>query len=123
MANDGSIETFRTDTPGRSWKLFQDRRTAVAERIEAPRSFTLAGNHPNPFNAATTIEYSLNADMAVELYVYNMIGQRIAVLSRGPERAGNHAVVWNAAGLSSGTYIVRLMAGGKAETRKVMMVK
>jgi gluconolactonase len=123
MANNGSIETFRTEFPGRSWQLWHDRVNSVAERIESPRSFTLAGAFPNPFNAATTIQYTLAADMSVQLSVYNLIGQRVAVLKEGQVKAGSHAVSWNAGGFSSGTYIVRLTAGGKAETRKVMLMK
>ncbi len=124
MANDGSIETFRTDTPGRSWKLFEDRKpTLVAGSLNTPKPFGIAGTHPNPFNASTVIEYRLAADAPVDLSIYNMIGQRVAVLENGPVYAGKHAVTWNAAGFSSGTYVVRLISGGKAETRKVMLVK
>ena len=124
MANDGSVETFRTDTPGREWKLIQDRKpTLVAGNIDTPKPFAIAGNYPNPFNASTVIEYRLAKDATVDLSVYNMIGQRVAVLASGPVHAGNHPVTWNAAGVSSGTYMVRLISGGKAETRKIMLVK
>ncbi len=124
MANDGSVETFRTDTPGREWQLIQDRKpTHVAEKSDVPKPFSIAGNHPNPFNASTVIEYRLATDATVDLSIYNMIGQRVAVLESGPVRAGNHSVTWNAAGFSSGTYMVRLVSGGKAETRKVMLMK
>jgi len=124
MADDGSIETFRVDQPGRSWKLFQDRKPArVAEQVRSPKPFVLAGNHPNPFNAATVITFTLAQDSPVELAVYNTIGQRVALLRDGPAGAGIHKIVWNAAGFPSGIYFVRMTAGGAAETRKVTLVK
>ena len=124
MANNGSIETFRTDTPGRSWQMYQDRTpTRVAEQSASPKAFTLSGNYPNPFNASTVIEYTLRQNTRVELAVYNAIGQEVALLKREMEPAGKRAATWNAGSMPSGVYFVRLKAGGAAETRKMMLLK
>ncbi len=124
MANDGSIETFRSDVPGWSWKLFQERKELfVAERSESPRTFTLSGNFPNPFNSSTVIEYTLRSDAAVELAIFNMSGQRVDVLGRGMEKAGKHSVSWNAGNLPSGVYFAHMKAGGTAISHKITLLR
>jgi hypothetical protein len=123
LANDGSIETFRTDTPGRSWQLAHDRITAVAGSGGPPRPFTLAGTYPNPFNSSTVIEYTLNRAEAVDLTVFNLAGQRVAVLERGVESPGRHSIAWDARNMPSGVYFARIQAGGATETRRMVLVK
>ena len=124
MADNGSIETFRTDTPGLSWKRFQDNNpVAVGGQSATPKTFTLSGNYPNPFNASTVIEYTLRRDAVMDLAVYNVIGQEVTVLKRGAETAGKHAVTWNTGNLPSGVYVARLKAGGAEETRKMAVMK
>jgi sugar lactone lactonase YvrE len=124
MADNGSIETFRSDTPGQSWKIFQDRLTVrVAENSHSPQPFALIGSFPNPFNSSTVIEYILHRDAPLELALFNMAGQRIAVLRNGPERAGRHSVSWNAGNLPSGVYFIRLKADGAAASRRITLVR
>ncbi len=123
MASEGTIETFRTDTPGRSWKLYQDQITAVAELPASPRRFTLARNYPNPFNPSTTIEYTLNREAGVELVIFNMAGQRVAVLKQGVEKAGKYGVTWNARNMPSGVYFAQIQVEGVRQTRKMVLVR
>lgn len=52
-------------------------------------------NYPNPFNPSTTIHYSLKAESAIELTIYNIRGQVIKLLERGIKSAGNYTIVWN----------------------------
>jgi len=124
LANDGSIETFRVDLPGRSWQIYQNRIPQLAQNtVEKPQSFVLSGNHPNPFNASTVIDYTLFHESTIDLSVFNMLGQRITVLKSGAAQPGKYAVSWSAENLPSGTYFVRLNAGNVSETRKVMLLK
>lgn len=89
-----------------------------------PFAFRLKQNYPNPFNPVTTINYQLPVDSHVELNVYSTSGQRLAVLVSGNQAAGNHSVVWNAAGFSSGIYFYRLtMDNGNQYTRKLLLLK
>ncbi|MDP2981837.1 MAG: SMP-30/gluconolactonase/LRE family protein [Candidatus Latescibacter sp.] len=124
LANDGSIETFRVDLPGRSWQLYQNRNALMAQNDTAkPQSFVLAGNYPNPFNSSTVIEYTVRSESVIELSVFNMLGQRVAVLKSGPAQPGKYMMSWYAGNLPSGTYFVRLITGSASETRKVMLLK
>ncbi len=45
---------------------------------------------------------------AVELTVYNMLGQQVVVLVQGEQEAGYHDVKFDGSGYSSGVYFYRL---------------
>jgi hypothetical protein len=55
-----------------------------------PEDFELGQNYPNPFNGMTTIRFGLPAQSQVRLYVYNAIGQELALLAEGELQAGYH---------------------------------
>ncbi len=91
--------------------------------VDAPSNFALAQNYPNPFNPSTTIEYTLPSDGFVTLDIYNALGQHVASLVKGSEKAGVHKVVFNAENLSSGMYYYRIETGSSAAVRKMMLMK
>jgi N-acetylneuraminic acid mutarotase len=86
----------------------------------APKTFLLEQNYPNPFNPSTTIRYQLPVASEVKLEVYDVLGKKIATLVNERQSAGSYQVVWNASGLSSGTYFYRLQAGSFVETKKMI---
>jgi hypothetical protein len=94
----------------------------ITQTSVAP-SFALYGAYPNPFNPSTVIAYQLPAAVDVRLTVYDMLGREVRVLATGKEEAGHHAVVFDAAGLASGTYIARLEAGTSFASRRCLLIK
>jgi len=88
-----------------------------------PLAFALRQNYPNPFNPSTEISYTIPKASQVVLNVYNVLGQVVATLVNGPMTAGDHAVTFNAANLSSGVYFYRLQAGSLATTQKMLLMK
>jgi hypothetical protein len=104
--------------------------TAVLEESEPalPQRFVLQPNYPNPFNGTTVIRYTLPQSGPVELAVYNLAGQKVAVLAEGLRQAGAHAADWDGRdgrgrALASGVYVYRLRAGGQKETRKLLLLR
>ena len=93
--------------------------------------FELYQNYPNPFNASTVISYKLQAASWVELKVYDITGREIQSLVNGYRSLGQHSVVWDAEGFSSGVYFLRLEALPGAgtrphsfrQTRKLLLLK
>ncbi|MCH8487621.1 MAG: T9SS type A sorting domain-containing protein [Candidatus Cyclonatronum sp.] len=90
---------------------------------ELPRVVSLSQNYPNPFNPTTLIRFELPASEEVRLEVYNVQGQRVAVLVNGTVQAGVHNVSFDASTLSSGVYLYRLQAGNQVLTRKMTLIK
>lgn len=89
-----------------------------------PATFSLAQNYPNPFNPSTVIRYSIPSETRVTLDVYNMIGQKVAVLvSDEIQSAGDHEAEFTAKNLPSGVYLYRLKAGSQVELRKLTIMK
>ena len=104
--------------------------TAVLEEGETgPRAFVLYPNYPNPFNGRTLLSFSLpESRPEVELAVYDLLGQKLAVLVRGARGPGFHSVEWNGRdesgrALASGSYLYRLQAGRYQAVGKLMLLR
>ncbi len=118
------------DGPGGAVSLYDieweigDKDVASESPEELPDRIALEQNYPNPFNPSTVIGFSLPNDAEVTLEVFNVVGQRLAVLLNGYRPAGHHQVTFDAGNLSSGMYIYRLSTDeGKTITRQMIFVK
>ena len=69
---------------------------------------TLHGNYPDPFKTATQIVYELTRPSHVELSIFNLHGQRIAVVENAYKPAGKHTVSFDGSRLNAGMYFYRL---------------
>jgi len=102
-----------------------------AERFEQRRDgnyvsllvTTLRPNYPNPFNAVTLIPYNLSVSAFVRLDIFTITGQYITTLVSDEQSAGSHLIIFDAAGLSSGTYFVHIIAHGYIQSRKILLLK
>ncbi len=98
--------------------------TDVKERVDgSAKTLVLKQNYPNPFNPSTIIRWQLSAGSRVVLNVYDVLGKEVATLVNEEQTAGDHYAVFNAASLTSGVYICKLVAGGKAKTMKMILNK
>lgn len=88
-----------------------------------PFPLALRQNVPNPFNPSTTITFSLPAAITARLDIYSANGQRVATLFDGAGAAGEHSVVWNAAGYASGIYFCRLRTTRGTATKTMLLLK
>lgn len=88
-----------------------------------PSEFRLGQNYPNPFNPSTVIPFDLAQSGQVVMSVYDVTGRKVATLLNTTMGAGRHAFTFNAAGIPSGVYIVRLEAGGQIFTSKLTLLK
>ena len=74
------------------------------------------------------IRFALPDDAAVNLVVFNLIGQRVATLIDGPHRAGAYALRWDSRGdggreLASGIYFYCLRTGQQSQVRSLLLLK
>lgn len=90
---------------------------------DVPTAFVSASNSPNPFNPSTTIRYTLSVTGTVRVEVFDILGRKVATLAEGVRDVGEHAILWNAAGLPSGIYFCRVSAGKSEAVVRMTMVK
>ncbi len=88
-----------------------------------PVAFAIKAAWPNPFQATTTVAYSLGTAADVHLSVYDVLGRRVAVLAEGAAAAGDHRARIDGSVWASGVYLVVLEAGGERHTRKLLLVR
>ena len=91
--------------------------------VEMPTELTLSQAYPNPFNPSTSLSVYVPADGIVSLNVYNVMGQKVAILHSGNMTAGTHSVTWNASNMTSGMYFVRAESSNSVAVQKVMLMK
>lgn len=90
---------------------------------QTPATYYLEQNYPNPFNPSTKIQYGLASTEFVSVYVYNLLGEKIATLVHEVESAGPHTTFLNGASLPSGPYIVHIVTKNFQASRKILLLK
>ena len=95
--------------------------------LVTPRSRLMA-NVPNPFNPATFIPFEIPSTTHVQLDIYGIDGRWIKRLGERSFPAGQHRVLWDGVdqrgrSVPSGTYVIRMRADGRTETRKVTLMR
>ena len=88
----------------------------------------LEPNFPNPFNPATTIAFTLEREESFALGVYDLAGRLVRTLAGGARGPGRWLAEWDGRDARdepapSGTYLYRLTAGDRTETRKMALVR
>jgi len=103
--------------------------TAVAVESATPSDFVLGANYPNPFNPATTIPLSVpDGAEAVDVGIYNLLGQLVRQVWSGPLAAGEHRLTWDGRDdqgqlVASGAYLYQVRVGEQLRTRKMVKLE
>lgn len=139
---------YRTDTGigplvDDSWQTalfrFSDNQEDVVEHeVEAVgivdtdsrcivRTLSLS-NAPNPFSAATTIEFCLPEALHVQIGIFDASGAPIFTVVDKPLAAGKHELHWEPEdcgtnSISSGTYFVRVHAGRWMAVKRMLLLR
>jgi hypothetical protein len=93
-----------------------------------PDGFHLYGNHPNPFNPATTIAYRLPAGSWVSVIIHDFRGRTVRNLIHERQDAGIHSVAWDGMDedgrpAASGIYIYRIETEDIQESDKMILIR
>ncbi|MBN1754955.1 T9SS type A sorting domain-containing protein [bacterium] len=102
--------------------------TAIGEKPQIPYSFSLRENYPNPFNAVTTISYSLAENCLVTLDIYDVLGKKVCSLVNEAQGAGAYRVMWEGnndrgESLPAGVYLYHLSTDKFEATDKMLLLK
>ncbi|MCX7836032.1 MAG: T9SS type A sorting domain-containing protein [bacterium] len=103
---------------------FSTNSTPEPMESQSPIGFHLAGNYPNPFNATTSIQFTLNYPMPINLEVFDVQGRVVATLKQGVLNAGSYSITFDAKALTSGVYVARLTNSyNQSKSIKMVLVK
>jgi hypothetical protein len=91
--------------------------------VPLPLEISIDGNYPDPFNSSTILSCQLSQAAAVNISIYNVLGQKVAVLCDGYQSAGEHSLTWDAADFPSGVYFARVKVGDSERHEKMVLLK
>ncbi len=97
--------------------------SGMGNNTDLPSAFIVYPPHPNPFNASTTLSFTLPEAGQIRLCLYDVKGKQIAELARGWRDAGLQEITFDGADLASGIYIYRLEAGENITSDKLILLK
>lgn len=131
----GTVMLAKTEyDPGEMIRIIEtlldsDVNAAIDLELVVPESIKLLPNYPNPFNPATTLQFSIYPSAMISLDVINLKGRVVATIYKNRFfPAGTHRVTWTGLNrqdepLSSGQYIVRLQKPNSIITQKITVMK
>lgn len=97
--------------------------TNIGESKFLPTEYSLSQNYPNPFNPTTSISFQLPYDSKVELIIYDVLGNEVAILVNEYKTPGSYQVSFDGKGFSSGIYFYKLTAGDFVSVKKMILMK
>jgi hypothetical protein len=105
--------------------------TGLSEGPELPRGFALAQNVPNPFNAATRIEFEVPPGASgamVSVTIHDVLGRRVKQLALESLPGGSHRRTWDGTDergrpVSSGVYFIVLESPSTRLAKKALLLR
>lgn len=102
--------------------------TSPADDPSVPAQTALQGNFPNPFNPSTRVAFTLAEPGRVRISVHNLKGQLVRLLTDADLPAGPHQHDFdgrdaNGKPISSGVYILRMQAGERVFSSRMLLMK
>lgn len=97
--------------------------------VTSAEKFSLQQNFPNPFNPSTRISYSVPVESKIKLEVFNLLGEKVAIILDAIKSAGEYEASFDAGNLTSGIYFYTITAspnsgGAKfSNTQKMLLVR
>jgi hypothetical protein len=78
---------------------------------------------PTVFKSGAWINFTVNMKSNIKISLYNVLGQRVAVLLNRICQPGAYNIHWTGENLSSGIYFVRVDSEDTSEVKKVVYIK
>lgn len=121
LTTDGHGEYF---VNGDEWAMDEPDLTDVP----AAGGFAMLGNHPNPFNPSTTIEFNATIEGQARLSIYDLAGRRLDTSVVVVAAPGIQSVRWDGKSadgkaLPSGVYLYRVQTAEGIGSGRMMLTR
>jgi hypothetical protein len=96
----------------------------VTVRFGNPDGLELLGSFPNPARSQATVRFAVPDQTTgdVQLELYDLLGRQVKTIPAA-EASGRVEQTLDVSDLPSGTYLLRLSAGGQTQTQQVTIVR
>lgn len=96
----------------------------VSVDVQMQEALSLEAPAPTPVSTTATLSFAVKEQAETRITLYNTLGQQVATVYKGTPRVGEQQTAQvDVSGLSSGTYFLRMEAGGRTQTRRLTVVK
>lgn len=112
-----------------NWNACQTTTTYTVVRTEDQESNIVQDDlklkvYPNPARETATVEFSSPAEGNISVDIYSLVGQKVKTLFNGYATEGQvQTLKVDPADLEMGVYYIRLTAGEKSLTQKLVIIK
>jgi PKD repeat protein len=75
---------------------------------------------PNPFNDLLSIQFDLSTNRDIAISIFDVLGNKVDDVTSSKNQNGHQNYMYNSSRLNAGVYFVKIQAGDKIITRKVI---
>jgi hypothetical protein len=95
----------------------------VEDGTSFPHAFRLHPVSPQPLRDRGTVRFDLEVGADVRLELFDLLGRQVATATAARFEAGSHTVAFDVSGLRTGSYLLRLQAGGEQAMQRVTVIR
>lgn len=89
----------------------------------APIEYGISTIYPNPVNSTAVIKFGLRKAGNVKFSLYNILGEEISAISDEFRSAGAGNISWQAEGIPTGIYFLKMVTIDEIFSSKIMIIK
>ncbi len=123
----GRSDDLTGSVPNNTWGFGKADAIAMFDHFEVthgiPEDFFLYQNFPNPFNAVTTIRFTIPEPTRGKLAIYDILGRKVDVVIEGDFEPRVYTVTFDGSRLSSGVYFYRLQTDAFTNVQKMILLR
>jgi hypothetical protein len=102
----------------------------IALNLNAVHVFNtgLGDSYPNPFVTSTTIPFTLGEESAVDIAIYNLLGERLNTLIHQTLSPGDYKTLWSITDMNNhrvmpGIYLCKMVVGDKVFVKRIEVIE
>lgn len=127
IENSGATDGYTGVVPNVDWGYGKADAVAMFDHFEIthgiPDEFDLYQNFPNPFNAQTTIRFTIPEATNGRVAVYDILGRKVDTIFSGDFEPRVYSFSFDGSGLSTGIYFYRLETGLFTDVKRMVLLR